>query len=102
MADERSAVEIERDLAQARARLAANLTQLVTEVHPKAVVHRSVVNTKQQAHHAIDRGKKRLEDSYTQVKRYFKDEAGWNLKNLAIAAGVTVLVVTVVVARKKK
>ena len=86
MADTRTAAEIERDLAATRARLAESIAELITEVHPKAVAHRTVVSAKKRGRRAV-----------AGAKSAFKDDAGWNVRNLAIAgvalAGIIVLIV---------
>lgn len=102
MADERSAADIERELAQARARLAANLTQLVTEVHPKAVIHRSVADVKHSASVTVENARTRIDQSCAELMSHFKDESGWKWKNIIIASAATALVVTVIIAKKKK
>jgi len=101
MADKRTAEEIERDLEQTRARLAHNLSQLVAETHPKAVVHRTIAEGKRQANLAIDEGKEKVRQSVVKVKKVFKDESGWNLRSLAIAGGAVAVLVVLVVAKKK-
>ena len=104
MPDERTIAEIERDLEQARQRLADNLSQLVTEVHPKAVVHRTIVDVKTTVRDTIEAGRRRVNEAYDLVKSQFKDESGWKLRNLAIAGtavAATATLVIVVVAKKK-
>jgi len=104
MADERTVADIEHDLAVARQRLSENLAQLVTEVHPKAVVHRTVAEGKRQAREAWAQGKQKVQDTCALALRQFKDESGWKPERLAIAGGAVAVIVTVVVlvAAKKK
>ena len=109
MADQRTVADIERDLAATRARLADNLAHLVVEVHPKAVVHRSVVEGKRQVRAAADRGKRHLREAletgkdtarrtYSAVIAEFRTpEDRWDARRIAIAGGVVAVVVTVVV-----
>lgn len=102
MADKRTAEDIERDLERARQRLAENLSQLVTEIHPKAVVHRTVTASKRQARRVIEEGKQNVRDSFDRVKRVFKDESGWNMKSLAVAGVAAAALVAVAVLTRKK
>jgi len=101
MADKRTAEEIEHDLEVTRARLTQNISQLVTEVHPKAVVHRSVIEAKKTISHEVDNGKKLVRDTVEKAKKVFRDDSGWKWKHIAIA-GAAVLLVTVAIAAKKK
>ncbi len=103
MVRERTAAEIEADLAMTRQRLADNLTQLVAEVHPRAIVHRSVEETKRQARQAVADGKDRVRQAVDRAKAQFKDDSGWRTDSLAIAGAAVVVAVVViaVVARKK-
>ncbi|MCL2736243.1 MAG: DUF3618 domain-containing protein [Propionibacteriaceae bacterium] len=102
MADARTPDQIERDLAEARQRLADNLSELITQVHPKVVVHRTVLEGKKQAREAVDEGKRIVHESVGHVKKYFKDESGWRIGSVAVAAGTAVAVVAILVLTKKK
>jgi hypothetical protein len=103
MADERTVAEIEDDLAEARQRLADNLSRLVAAVHPRAVTHRAVVDAKHQAIRAVDVGVTQVRRSYDLVSKQFKDEAGWNRRTLAITgAGLAGLVIIIAMIAKKK
>ena len=44
---ERSKAQIEADLAASRARISANISELVDEVHPKRIVQRQVESAKE-------------------------------------------------------
>jgi len=101
MADKRSAEQIERDLEMTRQRLAENLSQLVTEIHPKAVVHRTIAETKRTVRQEIEDLKKTARESVAKAKRVFKDESGWKWKSIAIAGVATAALVTVIVVSKK-
>lgn len=95
--DPRSAAQIRADLAAARARMGANIEGLVTEVHPKAVVNRTVDDVKALATAELDN-----------AKRQVKDEDGWRTDRLSVIGGaaaavvVTVLVLRAVVRRIRK
>ncbi|MCL2470458.1 MAG: DUF3618 domain-containing protein [Propionibacteriaceae bacterium] len=102
MADERTPDDIERDLALVRQRLADNISELITEVHPRVVVHRTVEETKRQANQLLEDGIRRVRKTYGQVKRIFKDEAGWRVTPVAIAGAATVVFVAAIVLAKKK
>ncbi|MDO5286620.1 MAG: DUF3618 domain-containing protein [Actinomycetia bacterium] len=73
---DRTTQEILRDIDAATARLAGNVAGLVAEVHPKAVVNRTVVDAK---HFAAEQ--------YEYAKTQVKDEYGWRVDRLAVAAG---------------
>ncbi|MCL2482129.1 MAG: DUF3618 domain-containing protein [Propionibacteriaceae bacterium] len=102
MADERTPDDIERDLALVRQRLADNISELITQVHPRVVVHRTVEETKKQANQLLEDGIRRVRKTYGQVTRIFKDEAGWKVPSVAIAGATTVVLVAVIVLAKKK
>jgi len=102
MAQRRTVEQIEADLEQSRQRLAANLSQLVTEVHPRAVVHRTIQESKRQMFQAVNDGKERVTRSAKQLASRFKDEAGWKPSALAAAGVVAVVVVTLMVMNKKQ
>ena len=89
MADERTIAEIEHDLAQARQRLADNLSQLITQVHPKAVARRTVAE-----------GKRQLRWTFDQVRHWLKDESGW--KPVAVIGSVVVVAGVIALVVKKK
>ena len=102
MASERTAAEIERDLARARQRLAENLSQLVSEIHPNLVVQRTIAEGKRQVNFRVEESKRKVRQSVALVKGYFKDESGWKASSLAVAGAVAAgLVVVVLVAKKK-
>ncbi|MDR0959376.1 MAG: DUF3618 domain-containing protein [Propionibacteriaceae bacterium] len=82
---ERTIGDIERELADARSRLAENVSSLINEVHPKAVVHRSVEDAK-------DMAKTKFDD----LKAQFRDEDGWRVDRLAALGGAVVGGITVV------
>ncbi|MDR0488340.1 MAG: DUF3618 domain-containing protein [Propionibacteriaceae bacterium] len=100
MALERTAEAIERDLADARQRLAENISQLITEVHPRAVTHRAIQENKRKVKQGIDKGKEKLKDTGHLVMSFFKDDSGWKPVPVA-AAGVAVAVLAVIVLAKK-
>ena len=82
-AGERTVADIEMDLAAARARLTENLAELINQVHPKAVAHRTITEARRE------------------VRRRFDDPAA---RKALVIAGVTVAVVVVAVgllSRKK-
>ena len=103
MADERTVAQIENDLAQTRQRLADSLSKLVGEVHPRAVTHRAVVDVKQRAVRAADTGVAQVRRTYDLVSKQFKDDAGWNMRTLAITgAGLAGLAVVIGLIAKKR
>ncbi|MDR2929689.1 MAG: DUF3618 domain-containing protein [Propionibacteriaceae bacterium] len=103
MADDRTVAQIEQELAQTRQRLTQNLSDLISEAHPKAVAARTVAEGKQRAKAAVDEGAARVRSSWNWLRHQFRDESGWNTKTIAIAAAaVTVVVVVVSVGVKKK
>ena len=75
--DERTADEIRRDIAATRACLAAGVENLVEEVHP-ATLKRE----------ASDRARDFVQGEFDQVKSQVKDENGWRVQRIAMAAGV--------------
>mgnify|MGYP000185615848 CR=1 FL=1 len=83
--DTRSKDEIRREIDAAANRISDNLAGLVAEVHPKAVVNRTVVDAQDFA-----------KDQFQQAKSQVKDEYGWRVDRLAIAAGAVVGLVTFV------
>ncbi|MCL2784285.1 MAG: DUF3618 domain-containing protein [Propionibacteriaceae bacterium] len=101
MAGRRTVEQIEADLEVSRQRLADNLSQLVTEIHPKAVVHRTIEETKRTTNHAIADGVKAVKKTTRKVVGYFKDESGWKPSAVAAASVVTVVVIALVVLNKK-
>jgi len=101
MADKRTPEQIERDLEMTRQRLAENISQLVTEVHPKAVVHRTITESKKTVKDLVEDAKRTARESADKVKRVFKDDSGWNWRNVGIAAGAAAVLVTVIIAKKK-
>ena len=100
MADDRTAEVIEQDLAQARQRLAENLSELISEIHPKAVTHRAVQDTKTKVRQGIDDGKQKCKDASRFVISLVKDETGWKPVPIAIAAVITAGVIALVVVKK--
>lgn len=83
--DERTADEIRRDIAATRACLAAGVENLVEEVHP-ATLKRE----------ASDRARDFVQGEFDQVK----DENGWRVQRIAMAAGVLAAgVVSIIVLR---
>ena len=87
--DERTADEIRRDIAATRARLAAGVENLVEEVHP-ATLKRE----------ASDRARDFVQGEFDQVKSQVKDENGWRVQRIAMAAGVLAAgVVSIIVLR---
>ena len=101
MADKRTADQIERDLEMTRQRLAENLSVLVTEIHPKIVVHRTIVESKNTLRQGIDEVRAMARESVGRAKRVFKDESGWNWKSVAVAGVVTAALVTAIIVSKK-
>ena len=87
--DERTADEIRRDIAATRACLAAGVENLVEEVHP-ATLKRE----------ASDRARDFVQCEFDQVKSQVKDENGWRVQRIAMAAGALAAgVVSIIVLR---
>jgi len=101
MADKRTPDQIEQDLEATRQRLAENLSQLVTEVHPKAVVHRTIAEAKKELKQGVDDAKALVRTSADKAKRVFKDDSGWKVASLAVAGAVMAGIVTLAVVTRK-
>lgn len=89
MADQssqRSRSQIEADLAATRARLSANLEDLIGQVHPQAIKQRQITNVK-----TLVRGE------INNAKSQFQTETGeWRLDRIAMIAGSVVGTIVVV------
>ena len=87
-ADTRTPSQIKADLAAARARMVANVTDIVEDVHPQAVKERTIDDAKAFAFGELENAKSMV-----------KTDAGWRNDRLAkiggIAVGVLVLLLTV-------
>ncbi|MDR1265614.1 MAG: DUF3618 domain-containing protein [Propionibacteriaceae bacterium] len=95
----RGADEIERDLAAARQRLADNIGSLIGEVHPKAVVHRTIDEAKESARQTAHDVKAKAKEGFERLKAEVKDEDGWRVDRLAAAGGVIGLLALVGLVR---
>ena len=86
--DTRTAEQIRRDIAAARARVSANVEQLVEEVHPTSIKDR-----------AVGQARTFAQAEFNSAKATIKDEAGWRLDRVlavgAAVAGVVVFLLTV-------
>lgn len=100
MAHDRTVEAIERDLAESRQRLAENISQLITEVHPRAIAHRTLQENKRKLRQSIEQGKAVLKDSGRRALSLFRDESGWKPVPVA-TAGVVVAVLAIMVVAKK-
>lgn len=83
----RKADEIEADLAAARARMSANITELVNQVHPQIIKQRQ-----------IDQAKASAKSEFNYYKSQIVDENGLRLDRVvvlgsALAGAVTFLLV---------
>ncbi|MDR1808420.1 MAG: DUF3618 domain-containing protein [Propionibacteriaceae bacterium] len=86
---ERRVDDIQRDLAEARQRLADNIGSLINEVHPKAVMHRTIDDAKATAQETLDDVKGFAHEGFERIKGELKDENGWRTDRLiAVAGGV--------------
>lgn len=83
VADIRTRAEIEADVTAARDRLAANLAELINQVHPKAVV-RNTVND------ACDF----VGGEFQQLKDQLVDEHGLRIRRVALLGAAVVGAVT--------
>lgn len=81
--DNRTAEQIRRDLAAARARVSAQVEQLVEEVHPTAIKDRT-----------IDQARAFAQTEFESAKSTIKDEAGWRVDRLIAVGGAVLGVVT--------
>jgi predicted transcriptional regulator len=81
----KSVEDIQRELAEARQRLADNIGSLINEVHPKAVVHRT-----------IDDAKATVQEQFKRLKSEIKDESGWRTDRIIAVAGSVLGVLTFV------
>ena len=99
MAYGRTAEDIESEIAEAAQRIADNLASLITEVHPKAVLHRTIEEGKRKVYESVEDARQFAVDAANLAKdkfeAEFKDEDGWQWKKLAIAGGVAAAVVVV-------
>jgi anti-sigma-K factor RskA len=86
-ATERTLTEIQADIDRAQRQIEDSLAGLIGELHPKAVVHRTVEDAKAFA-----------DEQLTFAKAQVKDQYGWRLDRLALAAGAAVGVLTFVLA----
>lgn len=87
--DTRTAEQIRRDIAAARARVSANVEQLVEEVHPSTIKDRAVGHARSFAQAEIN-----------SAKATIKDEAGWRLDRvLAVGAAVVGVVAFLLTVR---
>ena len=93
--------EIEEELAQARQRLSDNLAMLVSEVHPRAVIHRSVAGAKEQGAKLLDDGLRRARESLVKLTRLYSGREGREAQILAIAATMAVVTMVICVGKKK-
>lgn len=81
--DTRTAEQIRRDIAAARARVSAHVEQLVEEVHPTTMKDR-----------AVDQARTFAQTEFESAKSTIKDEAGWRLDRLFAIGGAVLGVVT--------
>jgi len=97
VAEERSPEQIEADLAAARARMSANISQLINEVHPKIIKQRQ-----------IDQAKDAAKREFAFYKSQIIDENGPRLDRIVVfggaLAGITtfLLIVRGIVSASKK
>lgn len=92
--DYRSLSQIKADLAAARTRMGANVSELVEDVHPKTIKAET-----------IDDAKFFAEREFENAKGQVKDAAGWRTDRLALIGGavagaVCVLVVARLIVKK--
>jgi hypothetical protein len=78
----RSIDDIERDLAASRTRLAENISSLINEAHPKAVVHRTVEDVKQVARQQTEHLAEQAREQTTRLTDQARQRGG-QLKDLA-------------------
>jgi hypothetical protein len=93
---ERRVEDIQRDLAEARRRLSDNIGSLINEVHPKAVVHRTIDDAKATAQATLDDAKGFAQEGFQRIKSELRDENGWRTDRLIAVAGGVLSVLTFV------
>jgi len=115
---DRGADDLQRDLAEARQRLADSIGSLINEVHPKAVAQRTIDEAKATAHHTFEEAKATAQNTFeqakvaaqntfeqakaltqqkwTQLKAEIKDENGWRADRIVAVAGGVLGVATFV------
>lgn len=81
--DTRTAEQIRRDIAAARARVSAQVEQLVQDLHPTTVKDR-----------AVDQARTFAQSEFESAKSTIKDEAGWRMDRLVAVGGAVLGVVT--------
>lgn len=86
-ATERTLTEIQADIDRAQRQIEESIAGLIGELHPKAVVHRTVEDAKAFAGEQL-----------TSAKAQVKDQYGWRLGRVALLAGAAVGVLTFVLA----
>lgn len=84
--DTRTAAQIRADIAARRARVSANLSNLVTEVHPTAVKERTINDAKSFAQTEFDAAKSQV-----------KDDRGWRVDRLLMLGAAVVGTVALLV-----
>jgi hypothetical protein len=80
-----SRAEIEAEIAAARERLAADIAELISQVHPRAIVHNTVADAR-----------KFVSGEFGQVKDQFVDDDGVRVERVALAVAAVAGVVTFV------
>lgn len=85
--DTRTPAQIRADIAAARARVSANVSNLVAEVHPTAVKDRT-----------IDDAKSFAQTEFNAAKSQVKDDQGWRVDRLLMLGAAVVGTVAVLVA----
>ena len=86
-ATERTLTEIQADIDRAQRQIEESIAGLIGELHPKAVVHRTVEDAKAFAGEQL-----------TSAKAQVKDQYGWRLGRVALLAGAAVGVLAFVLA----
>ncbi|MGJ6981440.1 DUF3618 domain-containing protein [Aestuariimicrobium soli] len=84
--DTRTTAQIRADIAARRARVSANLSNLVTEVHPTAVKERTINDAKSFAQTEFDAAKSTV-----------KDDRGWRVDRLLMLGAAVVGTVALLV-----
>ncbi len=80
---DRKIAELKANIEFLQGRVEQTIADAITEVHPKTVVNRTVHDAKAFA-----------ENQFEQAKVQVKDEYGWRIDRIALAAGAVVGMVT--------
>lgn len=99
----RTTAEIEASIAATRARLAANLDEIAVRVHPSTVAAQAKAKAAAAADRTVGRAYVAANRGVERARAQFVDEKGRpRADRIALAAAVGVVVVTAVVALRRR